>query len=115
MVKLDSLIQPTKMKLLQTYLLLALSAFTISSNGQQKLRVGIIEYKSQEKVKQTFAPMINHLGAQLGTDAELEIVDENDLGFQLNRNDFDIGIFTVFPYLKAKIDFSRPLRFSQHI
>ncbi len=96
-------------------MLLFLSAFSISINGQDIIRVGVIEYKSTEKVEQTFTPLIDHLADQIGTKAELIIVDENDLGFRLNRGDFDVGIFTVFPYLKAKIDFPDLSVFGTHL
>ncbi len=103
------------MKLLPVYLLLITSLSYLDVYSQKKVRIGIIEYKSQEKVEQTFTPILEHVAEQIGSKAELEIVDENDLGFRLNRGDFDIGIFTVFPYLKAKIDFPDLSVFATHL
>ncbi len=103
------------MKLLSLCLLLVVSFFSFYTNAQDKFRVGIIEYKSRGKVDQTFTPLMEHVATQIGTSSQLEIVDENDLGFRLNRGDFDIGIFTVFPYLKAKIDFPEISVFATHM
>lgn len=115
MVKLDSYFNLTKMKLLSIFLIFVLSTLCLQTNGQEKIRIGIIEYKSEEKVEQTFTPLFDLVASQLGTKAELEIVGENDLGFRLDRDDFDIGIFTVFPYLKAKIDFPELSVFATHL
>lgn len=114
MVKLDSFFTLTEMKPLSicAFFLISFSVFT---QGQNKIRVGIIQYKSQEKVEQTFKPLFAHVSKQVGTKVELEIVGENHLGFQLNRGDFEIGVFTVFPYLKAKIDFPELAVFGTHM
>jgi len=90
-------------------LFLAITGFT-----QEKLRVGIIKYKTKEKVNTTFPPLMKYVADQLEADVRVEIVPEDELAFHLNNGAFDIGIFTVFPYLKAKEDFPDLHVFATH-
>lgn len=94
---------------------IALFFLFIAAFGQDTLKVGIIKFKSEESVMQTFGPLMQHLAAKVGREAKVEIVDENDLGFRVNRGDYDLGIFTVFPYLKAKTDFPELSVFATHL
>jgi len=79
------------------------------------MRIGIIQYKSAEKVEQTFGPIVEYMAEKSGMKAELTIVNDDDLGFQMNNGDFDLGIFTAFPYLKAKQDFPDLSVFATHL
>ncbi|MEQ9423739.1 MAG: PhnD/SsuA/transferrin family substrate-binding protein [Cyclobacteriaceae bacterium] len=82
---------------------------------QDELKVGIIQYKSAEKVNETFIPLMDYLGSQLGRKVNVEIVADENLGFLLSRGDYDLGIFTTFPYLKAKVDFPELSVFGSHL
>ncbi|MBV6646855.1 MAG: PhnD/SsuA/transferrin family substrate-binding protein [Cyclobacteriaceae bacterium] len=82
--------------------------------GQDTLRVGIIKYKSEEKVRETFAPLFAYVAGELGVPLQMDIVAEEDLGFHLTNYDYDIGVFTVFPYLRAKEDFKELSVFATH-
>ena len=91
------------------FLLIAMTCFS-----QEKLRVGIIKYKTEEKVNDTFKPLMKYIADKVGQEVEVEIVPGEDLGFLLNDGTFDIGIFTVFPYLNAKKEFPNLRVFATH-
>ena len=76
--------------------------------------MGIVLYKTQEKVEQTFQPLMEYVAAQIRREAEIHIVDEKDLVYYLEEGTYDIGIFTVFPYLKEKADFPNLKVFATH-
>ena len=96
-------------------LCLALMLFTVVSLGaQEKLKVGIVLYKTEEKVEQTFEPLMAYVAAELGKGAEIHIVHEDDLAYYLEEGIYDLGIFTVFPYLKEKADFPDLKVFATH-
>lgn len=82
--------------------------------GQETLKVGVISYKSDKKVRETFEPLFSYVASELDRRLELTIVPEDDLAFHLDQNDFDIGIFTIFPYLRAKEDFPGLHVFASH-
>ncbi|MCR9248808.1 MAG: PhnD/SsuA/transferrin family substrate-binding protein [bacterium] len=86
----------------------------LSTFAQEPLRVGIIKFKSEEKVKETFTPLFQYVADKMGRTLELEIVKDDDLGFHLINHDYDIGLFTVFPYLKTKSDFPELHVFATH-
>lgn len=91
--------------LLSTAFSLAI-AFTLSAQqSQNTLRVGIIKYKTEEKLIDTYTPMMEYLGEKLNLKTSLEIVDEEKLGYELTQGTYDIGIFKPFPYLKTKVNF----------
>ncbi len=94
------------------YCFLSLS-FTFGLS-QEKLQVGIVLYKSQEKVEQTFQPMMDYVASKMDREAEIHIVHEDDLAYYLEDGTYDIGIFTVFPYLKEKADFPDLKVFATH-
>ncbi len=99
------------MRLFATLLLLTWSLSTFS---QDTLRVGIIKYKSEEKVLKTFTPLFDYVANKLDRTLKLEIVGEDDLGFHLVNHDYDIGVFTVFPYLQTKGNFGELHVFATH-
>ena len=103
------------MNCLRPALILFLTHIFLSTAGQESIRVGVIQYKSREKVEQTFRPLMDYVARGLDASTQLEVVEEHELGFKLNRGDFDVGIFTVFPYLKAKIDFPELAVFGTHL
>ena len=94
-----------------TTLLILLSVYCY---GQETLKVGVISYKSDEKVVETFEPIFSYIASELDRKLELTIVPEDDLAFHLHKNDFDLGIFTIFPYLRAKEDFPGLHVFASH-
>ncbi|MEL7146062.1 MAG: PhnD/SsuA/transferrin family substrate-binding protein, partial [Bacteroidota bacterium] len=84
------------------------------SFAQETLKVGVISYKSDKKVAETFKPIFQYVASQLDRQLEFTIVPEDDLAFHLDQNDFDIGVFTIFPYLRAKEDFPGLHVFASH-
>lgn len=76
-----------------------------SQSDQDTLKVGIIKYKTEEKIIDTYSPMVEFLGKKLNKKTSLKIVNEEELGFELTKGTYDIGIFKPFPYLKAKANF----------
>ena len=100
------------MKSILTSILLILM---VSASAQQDtLKVGIVLFKSEEKVEQTFRPLMNYVASELDMQAEIQIIHEDDLAFYLEEGSIDIGIFTVFPYLKEKKDFPNLKVFATH-
>ncbi|MEO1051829.1 MAG: PhnD/SsuA/transferrin family substrate-binding protein [Bacteroidota bacterium] len=88
---------------------------TLNSIAQDDIfRIGVIEYKSEEKVLETFGPIANYIGKKLGRQAQLEIVPAEALGFRLSQGELDMGVFKPFPYLKAKVDFPKLQVFATH-
>ncbi len=97
------------------YLLFFFSLFLATLGfSQEKFRVGIIKYKTNEKVNATYPRLLKYVAEQLGKEVQVDIVPEDELAFHLNNGAFDIGIFTVFPYLKAKTDFPELHVFATH-
>jgi len=78
-----------------------------NSLAQSKLKVGVVPFKSDEKVTSTFNPIVKTLGKEIGQKAELKLMQETDLAYYLSKGKYDLGIFTVFPYLKQKHDFPK--------
>ena len=93
-------------------LLFILPLLAIGQN--QKLRVGVIPYKTAQKVQDTYTPLFEYVADKLGRDLELTIVSETDLGYALDQGEFDLGIFPIFPYLRAKADFDYLEVFASH-
>ena len=96
------------MRLLNSLLFAFAISVLFTANAQKNkdiLRVGIIKYKTEEKLMNTYTPMVEYLGKKLNVQATLEIVDEEKLGFELTKGNYDIGIFKPFPYLKTKVNF----------
>jgi phosphonate transport system substrate-binding protein len=88
-----------------TILFLFLTFTSYAQQDKNILRIGIIKYKTEEKLMQTYLPMADYIGKKLNMKAILEIVDEEALGFELTKGTYDIGIFKPFPYLKSKVNF----------
>ena len=80
----------------------------------EEIHIGIIKYKTEEAVLGTYQPLFQFLADELKTTAKVELVMEEDLGFLLDKGDYDIGIFPPFPYLKAKADFPDLEIFASH-
>ena len=79
-----------------------------------KFRIGIITYKSEEALKNTFQPLFDYLGESLGKQAQISLLAEEDLAFGLKQGEYDMGIFTPFPYLRAKLDYPELEVFASH-
>ncbi len=80
----------------------------------QKLRIGVIPYKTDQKVLETYPPLLGYVAEKLTQELELTLVSESELGFRLDQGELDMGIFTVFPYLAAKTDFPELEVFASH-
>jgi len=88
---------------------------SIGQNLPDTLRVGIIKYKTKEKLLATYTPMIEYLGKEIGLPTKLVIVDDDKLGYELAQGIHHIGIFKPFPYLQSKVDFPELEVFSSHL
>lgn len=62
----------------------------------------------------TYEPLMDYLGKALNKRVILDTVPEEELAYKLSRGMYDMGIFTVFPYLRAKIDFEELEVFASH-
>lgn len=80
----------------------------------QKLRVGVIPYKTDQKVLDTYPPLFDYVAEKLQLELEFLLVSESELGYLLDQGELDLGVFTVFPYLAAKIDFPELEVFASH-
>lgn len=87
-----------------------------SAVGQEPvaLRVGAVPYKSEAAFRATYEPLVDYLAAELGRRPEFESVEGPALAFGLANGDYDLGIFTPFPYLEARLDFPRLEVFASH-
>lgn len=81
----------------------------------QQLRVGVIPYKTDQKVLDTYQPLFSYVSDKLGVELEFQLVSEQELGYALDQGDLDLGVFTVFPYLGAKTDFPDLEVFASHL
>lgn len=102
------------------YFLIALlvlfgGAITTVFSQNAPLRVGVIKYKTEKAVDQSYRPLFEYVADKLGTQLEFEIVTDSSLAFDLHENQFDIGVFTPFPYLEAKQDFPDLEVFASHV
>jgi len=112
-------------------LLCCLAPAALAGQSDEPLRVGVIRYKTDELVRETYTPFVEYIAEQLGTTVELTILpvestpaDEIDdaavpageeLAFRLSRGEFDLGIFKPFPYLQAKLDHPELVVFATHL
>lgn len=80
----------------------------------QKLRVGVIPYKTDQKVLDSYPPLFSYVAGKVEMDLEFSLVSESELGYLLDQGEVDIGVFTVFPYLAAKTDFPELEVFASH-
>ena len=67
----------------KTYLTNLFIALSIASSAQEKCRVGIVLYKTSEKVEATYKPLMEYVAKQIGREAEVNIVNEEDLAYYL--------------------------------
>ncbi|MEM6802691.1 MAG: PhnD/SsuA/transferrin family substrate-binding protein, partial [Bacteroidota bacterium] len=102
------------MKRILSYILLLSSFFPLSGLGQGNFRVGIIKYKSQEAFIATYKPLMSYLAKELDKQLVFEIVPEDELAYRISEGMYDLGIFTPFPYLRAKMDFPQLEVFASH-
>jgi len=79
------------------------------------LRVGIIPYKTPQQIIETYTPLFEYVGRQIDRPMKVSLVNEDDLGYLLANKSFDLGVFTPFPYLRAKADFPSLEVFASHI
>lgn len=81
----------------------------------QQLRVGVIPYKTDQKVLDTYRPLFEYVAEKSQLELEFSLVPESELGYRLDQGEFDLGVFTVFPYLAAKTDFPNLEVFASHL
>ncbi len=87
----------------------------VEAQSLDTLNVGIIPFKTHEQVLESYQPLFEYIGEQIEVPVKIELVNEGDLGYLLAKRRFDIGIFTPFPYLRAKQDFPELEIFASHI
>jgi len=103
------------MKQTVVYIFLIFSLLPITLQGQtETFKVGIIPYKSPQAFTESYQPLMNYLGKELNKRVILDTVPEEELAYKLSKGMYDMGIFTVFPYLRAKIDFEELEVFASH-
>jgi len=85
-----------------------------SVQAQKTLKVGVISYKSDKKVKNTYEPIFEYVAKEIGQKLQFETVPEDDLGYHLENQKFDLGVFTIFPYLQAQQHFNGLHVFASH-
>jgi len=96
-------------------LVLLVGLVSLPAQTSDTLRVGIIPFKTEEMVMATYLPLFEYVAQQVDKVARVSLVDEKDLGYLLANDTYDIGIFTPFPYLRAKVDFEELEIFASHI
>lgn len=106
----------TYLRIHKLTLLLAVCLFSINSycSTSDTLRFGLIKYKSLDDFKATYGPIVDYLAKKSGKVPYYEIVNDDELGYKLNDNEFDIGIFKPFPYLNSKTNFPNLEVFASH-
>ena len=103
------------MKQTVVYIFLIFSLLPITLQGQtETFKVGIIRYKSPQAFTESYQPLMDYLGKELNKRVILDTVPEEELAYKLSKGMYDMGIFTVFPYLRAKIDFEELEVFASH-
>lgn len=95
-------------------MLLLVSSFSWGYQLPDTLHVGIIKYKTEEKLITSYTPLITHIGSELGIPAQLHIVSDEQLGYDLTQGKYQIGIFKPFPYLNDKVTFPQLEVFASH-
>ena len=78
------------------------------------LRLGVMKYKSEQKVRQTFGPVAEYLSDALGREVALDIVSEEELAWRLHEGTIDLGVMKPFAYLQGKEDFPELEVFASH-
>lgn len=79
------------------------------------LRLGVMKYKSEQKVMETFAPLADYLSNALGREVVMEIVPEEELAWHLHEGTIDLGVLKPFAYLQGKEDFPELEVFASHL
>ena len=96
-------------------LILSLSIATWGAQVTDTLHIGIIKYKTDEKLLDTYTPLFNYIGEQIGKPSKIHLVDDHQLGYDLNQGKYQIGVFKPFPYLNDKVTFPLLEVFASHL
>ena len=72
---------------------------------KKKLRIGLVRYKHDDVVFKQYDKFFQYITNKLNYNYDLKILKGDELGYELANGNFDIGIFTPFPYLEAKMNF----------
>ena len=102
------------MKQLNSYILLILSILPAIGLAQESFKVGIIRYKSSESFFESYQPLMDFLSKELNRELHMDTIPEDELAYLLAKGEYDMGIFTPFPYLRAKLDFPELEVFASH-
>lgn len=94
-------LRPTQVKLfIFALLLLANHLF-----AQDKIRIGVIPFKSDAELKQTFQGLADWLKKATAYEVEIQYLDKDELGYLLSKGKIDLGVFRPLVYLNAKEEF----------
>lgn len=63
---------------------------------------------------ETYTPFVEYIAKKMKMHPELEIVNINELSYELYNNHYDIGIFKPFPNLEAQSQFPELGLFATH-
>ncbi len=100
------------------YLLICLYCWGVEKAMAQEadtFRVGIIPYKTPQLIVETYTPLLEYVGKQIGRPVRVSLVNKDDLGYLLANKSFDLGIFTPFPHLRAKDNSPSLEVFASHV
>jgi len=75
---------------------------TSSVNRNNQLKVGVVNFKGEDAINETFYPFTEYIAKKYRKEPYLEVVDYEHLSQRLHNGDFDIGIFSPFTYVEAK-------------
>ncbi|MEM7509753.1 MAG: PhnD/SsuA/transferrin family substrate-binding protein [Bacteroidota bacterium] len=78
------------------------------------LRVGIIPYKTETALTNTFEPLFRLLAKENGIRVEIQYLEEKELAYEVNQGNVDLGIFKPIAYLEAKNNFPELSVFGTH-
>ena len=93
-------------------ILCGLSFFIIPSQGQTQpqnenhkgiLVMGVIRYTDETKIREAYTPFIEEIARHFQKQPELKIVDYEELAPLLLNGTVDIGVFTPFTYMDARL------------
>ncbi|MEM8897539.1 MAG: PhnD/SsuA/transferrin family substrate-binding protein [Bacteroidota bacterium] len=78
------------------------------------LRIGIIPYKTEVALKNTFEPLFSLLAKENGIRVEIQYLEEKELAYEVSQGNIDLGIFKPIAYLEAKKNFPDLSVFATH-
>ena len=73
--------------------------------AQQKIKIGVVQFKTEKQLKQSFESIAKWLKSSTGYEIEINYIDKDELGYLLARGHLDLGVFRPLGYLNAKEEF----------